>query len=190
MLRPFRVDDAEAMFETWASDPEVTRWLRWEPHTDVAQSRALLEDWATGYCLPYYYSWAIVLADTGELIGSLGIMPTAEENLPEGWAPGYCIGRKFWGKGYTTEALQAAVDYFFQVVGADTLYCCHAVENEASGRVMQKVGFAYTHDGFYKKMDNTVVPAKYYILQTGGGHREKHKDTCVDIQNKGGQKHE
>lgn len=54
------------------------------------------------------------------------------------WEPGYCIGQKWWGKGLTTEALQAVVDFWFNQVGGAFLTCCHAVQNPASGRVMER----------------------------------------------------
>lgn len=46
LLRPLLPEDAPMMFDNWASDPEVTRWLRWEPHTSPAETRALLSAWA------------------------------------------------------------------------------------------------------------------------------------------------
>ena len=57
-----------------------------------------------------------------------------------------------------TEALNAAVDYWFTRTDSTWLACCHAVENPASGRVMQKAGFAYHHDDTYHKFDGTPVP--------------------------------
>lgn len=35
LLRPFVIEDAKAMFENWAADSEVTRYLMWQPHKDI-----------------------------------------------------------------------------------------------------------------------------------------------------------
>lgn len=80
------------------------------------------------------------------------------------WEPGYCIGQKWWGKGFTTEALQAVVDFWFNQVGGAFLTCCHAVHNPASGRVMEKAGFMYHHNDVYHKFDGTPVECRCYLL--------------------------
>ena len=43
VLRPFRADDAEAMFNNWASDPEVTKYLTWTPHKSAVGTAASRE---------------------------------------------------------------------------------------------------------------------------------------------------
>ena len=72
VLRRFVIEDAEAMFENWASDPEVTKYLTWPAHTSTDTSRAVLEDWISFYPRENYYQWAIVLKENGsEPIGSI-----------------------------------------------------------------------------------------------------------------------
>ena len=68
------------------------------------------------------------------------------------------------GKGFTTEALQAVVDFWFRQVGGAFLTCCHAVQNPASGRVMEKAGFVYHHNDVYHKFDGTPVECRCYLL--------------------------
>ncbi len=170
LLRRFTTADAEEMYGNWATDPEVTRWMRWQPHQSVQETRGLLEEWVREYARQDYYHWAIVRKKDGALIGSIGILSAAEPDAPAEYEPGYCIGQAFWGRGYTTEALQAVVAYFFHKAGAKTLSCCHAVGNPASGRVMQKAGFRYLRDGVYHKPDGSEVAAKYYICDTGSAH--------------------
>ena len=53
-LRPFRVEDAEAMYRNWTSDEEVTRFLTWPPHESVEETAALLENWCAEYAKPDY----------------------------------------------------------------------------------------------------------------------------------------
>lgn len=176
LLRKLLPQDAGMMYANWASDPEVTRCLRWEPHRNVAQTQELLAAWATLYPNPDYYQWAIVEKSSGEVIGSVSICnsllgePQQKTEWPgldfaEGiWEPGYCMGRRWWGKGYMTEALQAAVRFWFEQTDGQWLACCHAVDNPASGRVMEKAGFVYAHDTVYHKFDGTAVPCKAYCL--------------------------
>lgn len=171
-LRPLTPEDAPAMFANWANDPEVTRWLRWDPHPDVDFTRRLLTAWAELYPNPDHYEWGVVETATGTLFGTISLMNPEFEGgearlLWQGSAPwevGYCYGKAFWGKGYATEALQAVVDFWFEQVGGGALACCHAAGNPASGRVMRKAGFAYDCDGIKKRFDGTPVAVKYYTL--------------------------
>ena len=52
----------------------------------------------------------------------------------------YCIGKAWWGQGYTPEALKCLIDFFIIEVKAKRIEAFHASENKASGRVMAKCG--------------------------------------------------
>ena len=59
LLRPFVMEDAKAMFENWASDSAVTKYLMWSPHADIAASKVILSEWIDNYqdiCDACYYS--------------------------------------------------------------------------------------------------------------------------------------
>lgn len=165
VLNHFCEEDAPEMFGNWASDPEVTRWMRWKPHKNVEETRELVRGWVAGYAQPDYYHWAIRRREDRVLMGSLGIFYGDEKGEPFAWDPGYCLGQRFWNHGYASEALAATVNWFVKATGCKELRCCHAVENAASGRVMEKAGFVYHHEGVYTKFDGTLVPARYYVLR-------------------------
>ncbi len=176
VLRRFYEADAPAMYEHWASDPAVTRYLRWPPHESAAATAGLLRQWVQDYARRETYQWGITLRQEGTLIGSISLMQSESSDaapwqaagldFSDGiWEPGYCVGRRWWGSGYTTEALGAVCGYWFEQVGGSWLACCHAVQNPASGRVMLKNGFAYDHDDIYHKFDGTPVPCHVYQKQ-------------------------
>lgn len=164
VLRRFTPTDATAMYQNWATDPDVARWMRWTPHKNLQETQEIVQSWVDGYEDPQSYLWAIQRKEDSELIGSIGIMPGGDGIPEDGFGPGYNIGQAFWGQGYVTEALEAIINYFFTQTGAQKLYCCHATANPASGRVLQKAGFVHTHSGVYHKYDGTEVPAEYYEL--------------------------
>ena len=58
-LRPYRPGDETAMFRNWASDPEVTRFMTWEPHASPAVTKGLVDMWVEGYESPTVYRWGI-----------------------------------------------------------------------------------------------------------------------------------
>ena len=104
-LRQLLPEDAEQMYTNWASDPEVTRFLRWEPHKNALETVGLLAAWATLYPNPDYYQWAIVEKASGQVFGSIGIFNALPATRHRQWrsaAAGlhrrhlgrrYCIGR-------------------------------------------------------------------------------------------------
>ena len=139
VLRKFTADDAQAMYENWATDAEVTRFLTWQPHKSATETRALLENWVTNYENPAYYNWVMTL--DGTPIGHVSIVRQSDRN--EIMEFGYCMGKSWWKMGLMTEAVCAVSDYLFTEVGANRLVIRHAVMNPASGRVARKSGFTF-----------------------------------------------
>ena len=100
VLRRFTLDDAPAMFENWASDAEVTRFLTWQPHASVEVTRSVLADWVSSYEQPDFYQWAIVPKQLGdEPIGSISVVGMSDSVSMV--HIGYCIGRPWWHQGMT-----------------------------------------------------------------------------------------
>ena len=139
-MRPFTVEDAPAMYERWASDPEVTECLTWQPHDSVEVSRAYLAALVAKYDRADYFDWAIELRGVG-VIGSIGVVGYREET--EAAEVGYCLSRAYWGQGIMPEALRAVIDFLFDEVGARRIAARHDAANPKSGRVMAKAGMKY-----------------------------------------------
>ena len=141
ILRPFCREDAELMFRNWASDPKVTEFLTWPTHSSRQVTERVLGDWCAEADQPQVYRWAIVLKEIGEPIGSIGANRVNEEvNSVE---IGYCIGSAWWGRGITSEALGAVIDFFFDRVGVNCVCACHDPRNPSSGAVLRKNGMTY-----------------------------------------------
>ena len=76
LLRRFTLEDAQAMYDNWASDEEVTKYLMWPAHESVETSRAVLAEWVADYEKPNCYQWAIVPKTFGQPIGSIAVVQT------------------------------------------------------------------------------------------------------------------
>ena len=74
ILRKFTVEDADAMFANWASDPEVTKFMTWPAHGSPEISAMVLNDWISHYGETKFYQWAIVPKDFGQPIGSISVV--------------------------------------------------------------------------------------------------------------------
>ena len=143
-LRRIESADAEMMFQNWVTDSEVTRYLRFQPHKDIEETREIIQIWLEDYKKENTYLWGICLRN-GELIGTIGMFINETDLKAD---IGYCIGRNWWGKGYVSEALKAVIDYMFTNTDIERIEAYHAAENPASGKVMEKAGMA--HEGFAK----------------------------------------
>lgn len=141
LLRRFTLDDAQAMYENWASDPEVTKYLTWPAHSNAAVSRTVLVDWVANYSRTDFYQWAIVPKALNQPIGSIGVV-SQDDRICKAHI-GYCIGKPWWHQGYMSEALQAVMNYLFDSVGMLRLDSRHDPRNPYSGAVMRKCGMKY-----------------------------------------------
>lgn len=141
VLRRFTLGDAPKMYENWASDKDVTRYLMWAPHGSQEETEELLKGWVDGYGDMARYDWCIVWKETGEPIGSIGVIKLIEPSqLAE---LGYCISKKYWHQGITTEAVQAVMDFLFEEVGVNRVESRHDPRNPYSGKVMEACGMRY-----------------------------------------------
>ncbi|WP_288222212.1 GNAT family N-acetyltransferase [uncultured Clostridium sp.] len=142
ILRRFKMEDAEAMYKNWASDSEVTKFLTWPPHSSVEVTKVILKEWLDSYNDDSFYQWAIVLKENGdEPIGSISVVDKNKKvNMVH---IGYCIGRKWWNTGVTSEALKALIHYFIKEAGVNRVESRHDPNNPNSGKVMMKCGMKY-----------------------------------------------
>ena len=149
ILRRFELADARPMFDNWAGDDEVTKYLTWPTHSDVLVTEQILEDWVSHYAEKEFYQWAIVLKENGpEPIGSISVVGWKDGEIPE---LGYCMGRRWWHQGGMTEALGAVIDFLFDQVGVERIEARHDVNNPHSGGVMRKCGMKF--GGIREKSD-------------------------------------
>ncbi len=164
VLRKFMKEDACAMYNNWAADDEVTRYLTWPTHTSIDVSKAVLENWVNSYSHDNYYQWAIVLKENGsDPIGSIAAVHMDEDISMV--HIGYCIGTAWWHQGITSEALKAVMDFFFDKVGANRIEARHDPRNPNSGKVMEKCGMKF--EGILRCADHNnqgICDACYYAL--------------------------
>lgn len=164
VLRKYEKNDAAAMYKNWASDDEVTKYLTWPAHANQETSQRIINDWVSQYSDEKYYHWAIVLKEYGdEPIGDIAVVDI-RENTSKAHI-GYCIGRRWWDKGITSEALNAVMDFLFDIVEVKRIEARHDPRNPNSGKVMMKCGMKY--EGTLREADwnnQGICDACYYAL--------------------------
>jgi ribosomal-protein-alanine N-acetyltransferase len=126
-------------------------------------SRQVIADWVARYEKPDYYQWAIVVKSLGEPIGS--IASVKQDDKIKKVEIGYCIGKQWWHKGYTSEALVRLVRFFFEDVRVNRIESRHDPRNPNSGLVMLKAGLR--HEGTFRQSDwsnQGICDASHYAI--------------------------
>ncbi len=153
-LRRFSPDDGQQIFDNYASDPMVARFVTWSAHTSPKQSTQLAKAFHDGGLGAY--QWAVILNETGQLIGNISLVETDAEE--KNGKCGYVLGQKWWNMGLATEALTEMLRFLFEERGFESITGEHDVLNPASGKVMEKCGFEYAGQGVRPVPDkNTQV---------------------------------
>jgi ribosomal-protein-alanine N-acetyltransferase len=140
ILRPFKRRDAKKIFVNWASDDEVAKYMIWNTHRNIAQTKLFVKKVIKDYKFNPHH-WIITLNENKEVIGSIGV--TCIDSQTTKGEIGYCLSRKYWNKGIMSEALKAVIDYLFNENKFQEITAKHHIDNIASGRVMQKCGMSF-----------------------------------------------
>ena len=164
LLRRAVTEDAQPMFDNWASDPEVTKYLTWPAHSSPEISEMVINSWIDGYQKDDFYQWMIALKDAPDSpIGSISVV--ALNNDISKAEIGYCIGAPWWHRGIMSEALQEVMDFLFDEVGMNRIEARHDPRNPHSGAVMKKCGMQY--EGTTRQSDRNnqgICDACHYAL--------------------------
>lgn len=148
ILRPLTVNDAESVFE-WTGDERVAEYMIYPCHKSIEVTKEWLESLKS---LENEYTWGFVCKSDRKLIGSGGIRFRTAESV---WSFGYNLRYDCWGNGYATEAAKRMIEYVIHNHNADEFVAEHAVDNIASGRVIEKCGLVFAGYSEYTKFDGS-----------------------------------
>jgi RimJ/RimL family protein N-acetyltransferase len=135
LLRPPVVDDAGPLFQRIARDPQVSKYLLWTPHPNVAETRRVIsEKFNVG---DDERTWVIVLQRSDDVIGMISCRRPAEGSVEIG----YCLGRRWWGKGLMSEALEMLLAALDADADVYRVWATCNVDNQRSTRLLERAGF-------------------------------------------------
>lgn len=164
-------EHASDMYE-YSSDPDVTRYLTWSCHLSAKETERYIKLLQKKYTAGVFNDWGLIHKGTGKFIGTCGFTSFDYGNNTA--EIGYVLSRDFWGMGLAVEAAKAVMEFGFDNFGLDG-FCAKCMEgNDASMRVMQKLGMSF--EGIYKNgmfikgsyktiIVYNVTKEKYYSLK-------------------------
>jgi len=134
-LRPIAVGDVGPIFDGYAQDKEVTRFLIWGPHQDRGVTEAFI---ARCVATPPDVERTYVLVGRGDLAirGAFSLRRTALYRLE----CGYVLAREWWGLGLMTEVLSEVAHWALRQPEIFRISAVCDVGNIASARVMEEAG--------------------------------------------------
>ena len=138
LLRPFQENDAEAFFAC-CQNPNLGNNAGWPPHRTLEESHRILHS----TFINQEGIWAMILKETQQLIGSVGIIPDPKRENPQVRMLGYWLDETYWGKGYMTESVQGVLKYGFEKLKLSLITATCYPHNKCSQKVLKKNGFIY-----------------------------------------------
>lgn len=160
-LRNFKLTDAASVYQ-YAKNPNIGPIAGWPVHTSVANSRYFIKAY---FMSPHIFAITLKVAPEA-VIGLVGLELVDEGNGKEFMQTNeaeisYWIGEPFWGQGLVPEAIAAVVNYGFENLGLQTIWCGYKAGNRQSKRAQEKQGFKYART--VKRMYNPILDE--YIVE-------------------------
>ncbi len=168
ILRPFEAKDLKD-FNEYAKVPGVGEMAGWVHHQSMEESKAILDMFIDGR-----KTFAITDKASRKVIGSLGIEEYDEALAGEKYDHlkcreiGYVLGKDYWGKAYMPQAADRLLQYCFEELRLDAVFCGYFKQNTRSKRVGEKLGFRYLCEHSYTTRYGTVEDSVLTVL-----HREE-----------------
>ena len=163
ILRNWQESDSSDLYE-YAKSDLVGPTAGWKPHQNEEESKEIIKMF-----IKNNDSYAIVLKSENKVIGSIGLhhrKPDETLNDLKQREIGYVLNPNYWGKGFIPEAVNCLLNYGFNELNLDLIWCGHFDFNNNSKRVNEKCGFNYqfTKREKRKLLDNQEVNTLYYNL--------------------------
>jgi ribosomal-protein-alanine N-acetyltransferase len=135
-LRFPTVGDADAIFEAYAADPDVTRYMTWVPHKAPATVETYLEEMVRRRQDGAEYTWAVTIPGDDQPVGMIGARVDGHKT-----DIGYVLAKAYWNQGYMTEVISAVAGWMLSQAEIFRVWAVCDTENIGSARVLEKSGF-------------------------------------------------
>ena len=164
IIRPWKNEDLNDFYE-YASVDGVGQMAGWNPHKSKEESQEILKIFIEDKKV-----FSLELKANRKVIGSIGL-EESEVDLGEPYTSlrgreiGYVLSKEYWGHGLMPEAVMSVMDYCYKDLNCEFLQCSHAVKNEQSKRVIEKIGFQYAQDYERTVINGNTRKSKVYVKQ-------------------------
>ena len=134
ILRRYRSEDAEPLYQYLGSDPEMYKYSGWNPYATPEMAQETVRRFIDSYDDEHVYSWVMDFDDV--VIGTIGAYDYEDDQIEVGFS----VVQRWQGRGYATEALARVLEYLTENEGISCVTAWCAAENIGSKRVLEKSG--------------------------------------------------
>ena len=165
-LRQLQMEDVYEYYERLFGDGDVSRYMLFEPHQDISESLASLEQKLARYESGGFYCWGVTEKGDDSLIGLIELLRFEDSDNSCSFV--YMLGCKYWNRGYGTEMLKAVFRFAFEELDVQRITADNISANAASGAAMRKAGMEHTGtiEGKYEKLGMLMDAESYEIHNT------------------------
>jgi len=162
ILRPWR-DEDRGPFAALNADRQVMEFF---PKTlDISESDAIVDRVQAGFAEHGYGPWALEVKGGASFIGFCGIWsPRFEAHFTPCIEIGWRLAHDAWGRGYATEASEAALQFGFERLGLSEIVAFTMPDNYRSLRVMERLGMARESAGDFDHPNDPEGARRRHVL--------------------------
>jgi RimJ/RimL family protein N-acetyltransferase len=144
ILRKMQPPDAQDLFEL-NKDPDVLLYTGDKPFASIDEAKNFIEKYYDNH-EDGYGRLSVFLKENNKYIGWCGLKYHKDENQTE---VGYRLKKQFWNRGFATEAALACLHHGFTTLNLPIIYGRVMKENDASIRVLEKIGLNYFEEKMF-----------------------------------------
>jgi len=137
LLRRLRPDDVADMFE-YTSDPESSRLLHWDAHTDISQTKSFVDNVVASYRKGNSHVYGMELVAESKLIGAVRIFDISWQNRRCEFS--FILSRRYQGQGFVGEAMTSVLRHLLDVGQFMRIQAFISTDNSASYKVLDRLG--------------------------------------------------
>ena len=131
------LSDAKAVFDGYASDEEVARFVMWTPHQALTSVEEFIRERIRRIDTGEEFTWAITIPTDDHAMGMLGARVRGHKV-----DIGYVLAKPHWNRGYMTEAISSVTNWFLSQPSLFRVWAVCDVENIGSARALEKSSFS------------------------------------------------
>lgn len=136
VLRRYRPDDAEQLYEMFGADPDMYKYSGWNPYATPEMAKETVQRFIGSYEDEHSYSWVMDAHGDDVIAGTIGAYDYEDGQIEVGFS----VAKGWQGRGFATEALRKVIEYLTENEGITCVTAWCAAENISSRRVLEKTG--------------------------------------------------
>lgn len=139
VLRRYRPDDAEQLYQQFGMDPQMHQYSGWNPYKTLEMTQETVEHIIDSYSSEHSYSWVMDVNGDDVIVGTIGAYDYDNNQIEVGFS----VARNYQMRGFATEALKAVLEYLTENEGISCVIAWCAAENTGSRKVLENVGMKF-----------------------------------------------